>query len=233
MTFILVHGGAHGAWCWERMSPHLVGAVVALDLPGRGSRPASLEAITVDDWVDAVVEAISMIAADRVVLVGHSLAGMVLPRVAERVSEKLERMIFISCSVPSEGQAVIDILSPQIRPLAEQQRRNRVASVLPEETARSMFCNDMNPEQTRFVLDRLVPEAWTPILEPSRLAGLARGVPATYVKLLRDAVIPPALQDEMIAHLGTVEVAELDAGHDAMISAPEALAALINDLSGR
>lgn len=215
------------------MSPHLVGAVVALDLPGRGSRPASLEAITVDDWVDAVVEAISMIAADRVVLVGHSLAGMVLPRVAERVSEKLERMIFISCSVPSEGQAVIDILSPQIRPLAEQQRRNRVASVLPEETARSMFCNDMNPEQTRFVLDRLVPEAWTPILEPSRLAGLARGVPATYVKLLRDAVIPPALQDEMIAHLGTVEVAELDAGHDAMISAPEALAALINDLSGR
>ncbi|MGE4605761.1 MAG: alpha/beta fold hydrolase, partial [Myxococcota bacterium] len=63
MTFILVHGGAHGAWCWERMSPHLVGAVVALDLPGRGSRPASLEAITVDDWVDAVVEAISMIAA--------------------------------------------------------------------------------------------------------------------------------------------------------------------------
>ena len=233
MTFILVHGGAHGAGCWERMSPHLVGAVVALDLPGRGSRPASLEAITVDDWVDAVVEAISMIAADRGVLVGHSLAGMVLPRVAERVSEKLERMIFISCSVPSEGQAVIDILSPQIRPLAEQQRRNRVASVLPEETARSMFCNDMNPEQTRFVLDRLVPEAWTPILEPSRLAGLARGVPATYVKLLRDAVIPPALQDEMIAHLGTVEVAELDAGHDAMISAPEALAALINDLSGR
>jgi len=233
MTFVLVHGGAHGAWCWERMIPHLAGAVVALDLPGRGDNPADLEAITVDDWVDAVVEAISTAAAERVVLVGHSLAGMVLPRVAERVSEKLERMIFISCSVPSEGQAVIDILSPDIRPIAEQQRENRVASVLPEELARSMFCSDMNPEQTHFVLNRLVPEAWGPILEPSRLAGLARGVPATYVKLLRDTVIPPSLQDEMIANLGKVEVAELDAGHDAMISAPEPLASLINGVSGR
>jgi pimeloyl-ACP methyl ester carboxylesterase len=91
-----------------------------------------------------------------------------------------------------------------------------------------MFCSDMDEEQARFVLDRLVPEAWSPMLEPSRLAGLARGVPATYVKLLRDTVIVPALQDEIIARLGKIEVVELDAGHDAMVSQPEALAALLN-----
>jgi pimeloyl-ACP methyl ester carboxylesterase len=51
------------------------------------------------------------------------------------------------------------------------------------------------------------------------------------VKLLRDAVIPPALQDEMIAHLGRVDVVELDAGHDAMISQPEALASLLDELA--
>ncbi len=71
------------------------------------------------------------------------------------------------------------------------------------------------------------------MLEPSRLAGLERGVAATYVKLLRDVVVPPALQDEVIANLGTVEVVELDAGHDAMVSQPEALARLINDIAGR
>ena len=86
---------------------------------------------------------------------------------------------------------------------------------------------------TSYVLDHLVPEAWTPILEPSRLRGLERGVPASYVKLLQDAVIPPALQDEIIANLGTIDVAELDAGHDAMISRPKALAALLNELAGR
>ena len=231
MTLVLVHGGAHGAWCWERMIPHLEDDSLALDLPGRGSRPAPLDSIRVDDWVEAVVGAISGIHSERVVLVGHSLAGIVLPRVAERIPERLERLVFVSCTVPPEGLAVLDILSPEVRPLAEQNRRERVASVLPEEVARSMFCNDMNPEQTRFVLDRLVPEAWSPILEPSCLRGLERGVPATYVKLLRDAVIPPALQDEMVANLGGVEVAELDAGHDAMISQPEALAALLGEIS--
>ena len=100
-------------------------------------------------------------------------------------------------------------------------------------SARAMFCSDMNAEQSRFVLDRLVPEAWAPMLEPSRLAGLQRGVAATYVKLTRDVVVPPALQDEIIATLGKIDVVEFDAGHDAMISQPEALALLINDIAGR
>jgi len=233
MTFVLVHGGGHGAWCWERMIPHLSGDAVALDLPGRGSRPAPLEEIEVDDWVDAVVETIAELESDRIVLVGHSLAGMTLPPVADRVSERLERMIYVSCSVPAEGRTVMDMLSAEIAPLAEENRKNQVASVLPEEIARSMFCSDMNSEQACFVLDRLVPEAWSPMLEPSRLAGLERGVAATYVKLLRDVVVPPALQDEVIANLGTVEVVEFDAGHDTMVSQPEALARLINDIAGR
>ncbi len=232
MTFVLVHGGGHGAWCWEHMIPHISEDAVALDLPGRGSRPAPLEKIKVVDWVDAVVETIDELESDRIVLVGHSLAGMVLPPVADRISERLERMIYVSCSVPAEGRAVMDMLSAEIAPLAEENRKNQVASVLPEEVARSMFCSDMNSEQARFVLDRLVPEAWSPMLEPSRLAGLERGVAATYVKLLRDVVVPPALQDEVIANLGSVEVVELDAGHDAMVSQPKALALLINDIAG-
>jgi len=186
MVFVLVHGGAHGAWCWDRMIPHLATRAVALDLPGRGARPALLEEITVDDWVDAVVEEIAALRPQPVALVGHSLAGIVLPRVAERVPEWIAQMIFVSCSVPSEGHTVVDILAPDIRPIAEENMRNRRASVLPGEVARSMFCADMDEEQTRFVLDHLVPEAWAPMLAPSRLAGLSLGIPATYVKLLRD-----------------------------------------------
>lgn len=231
MTFVLVHGGAHGAWCWERMLPHLAGDALALDLPGRGTHPAPLEEVTIDDWVDAVVDAISGLAADRVVLVGHSLAGMVLPRVAGRIPERLERLVFVSCSVPPEGRGVLDLLPPEIRPLAEENLHNHSASVVPEELARAMFCSDMDEEQTRFVLDRLVPEAGSPLREPSRLGGLESGVPMTYVKLMQDTILSPSLQDEIIATLGSAEVVELEAGHDAMVSQPEALAGLLNDLA--
>lgn len=231
MVFVFVHGATHGAWCWERVIPLLSMRAVALDLPGRGSRPAPLDAVTLDDWVDAVVEEIAALAPEPVVLVGHSLAGIVLPRVAKRVPERLAQMIFVACTVPPEGRTVIDVLSPDIRPLAEENLRNRQASVLPDEVARAMFCNDMDEEQTRFVLDRLVPEAWAPMLTPSQLAGLSLGIPTTYVKLLRDTSVPPALQDEIASHMGRVRKVELDAGHDAMISQPKALAALLEGLT--
>ncbi len=231
MATVLVHGGAHGAWCWERLAPHLEGPALAIDLPGRGTRPLPLAEVTVDLWADAVAEEISKLPAARVTLVGHSLAGMVLPRVAERVPHSLLRLIFVSCSVPPEGQSVLDIVTPEVKALAEENQRRALPQRLPEPVARKMFCTDMDEEQTRFVLDRLVPEAWGPLLEPSQLAGLQRGIPASYVKLLADEVVPPALQDQMIANIanvGPVEVEEFDAGHDAMISRPAELAALIN-----
>ena len=56
MTFVFVHGGAHGAWCWDRVRPHLDRPSVAVDLPGRGSRPSPLESVTLQDFEDAVIE---------------------------------------------------------------------------------------------------------------------------------------------------------------------------------
>ncbi|HEX4015261.1 MAG TPA: alpha/beta fold hydrolase, partial [Frankiaceae bacterium] len=53
---VLVHGGMHGAWCWDPVRPYLVTPSIAVDLPGRGSRPADLAAVSLDDSVAAVLE---------------------------------------------------------------------------------------------------------------------------------------------------------------------------------
>jgi len=215
------------------MLPYLNGPALALDLPGRGTRPAPLSEVTADLWAEAVVEEIQELPDEPVNLVGHSLAGMVLPRVADRVPDRLRRLVFVSCTVPAEGQSALDTVTPEVKALAQENLRQEIPQLLPEEVARGMFCSDMNEEQARFVLDRLVPEAWGPMLEPSRLAGLRRGIPASYVKLLADQTVPAALQDQMVAHIGEVEVEELDAGHDAMVSRPAELAALINRICSR
>ena len=231
MTFLLVHGGAHTAACWSRVTPLLEAEAMAIDLPGRGARPASLLALRIDDWVDAIVEEIEALDDAPIVLVGHSLAGMSLPRVAARVPERLAHLVFISCTVPPEGQTPIDMLAPEIQQIARTQDAQSQPSVLPEAAARAMFCNDMNEEQTRFVLDGLVPEAPGPIHEPSRLAGLTNGVPITWVRNLRDAVVPPERQDvyiDTIREITRVEIVDLDAGHNSLVSRPEALAAILN-----
>jgi len=235
MAHLLVHGGAHTGACWSRLTPHLTARSIALDLPGRGTRPAPLLELRIDDWVDAIVEEVECLADEPVVLVGHSLAGMSLPRVASRVPEKLAHLVFISCTVPPEGQSSIDMLAPEIQAMARSQEAQSQPSVLPEAAARVMFCNDMNEEQTRFVLDGLVPEAPQPIHDPSRLAGLTNGVPITWVRNLRDAVVPIDRQDfyiESIRALAPVEVIDVDAGHNSFVSQPERLAGILNRIHG-
>lgn len=212
------------------MTPLLQRPAVAIDLPGRGTHPAPLEEVTVDLWADVVAEHVRSVEHGGVVLVGHSLAGVVLPRVAERVPDRLARMVFVASAVPAEGQSVIESLGGDLGARAQASGHFAVVPAPPEDFAREMFCNDMNEEQARFVLDRLVPEAMSPMRAANRLAGLERGVPCTYVKLLSDATLSPELQDQMISHLGGADVVELDAGHDAMVSRPEALAAVLNAL---
>ena len=66
---------------------------------------------------------------------------------------------------------------------------------------------------------------------PNRLAGLQLGVPTTYVKLLQDQSVPPEMQDKMIRNLGAPNVVVIDAGHNVMISQPEALARFLNEIA--
>ncbi len=72
MRFVLVHGGFHGAWCWDRLVPELARrghSTVTVDLPGHGARVD--EEATLLGYRDAVVEVLE--PGDT--LVGHSMGG--------------------------------------------------------------------------------------------------------------------------------------------------------------
>jgi pimeloyl-ACP methyl ester carboxylesterase len=226
----LVHGGGCAASCWDKLVPLLDEPTIAVDLPGRGNRPADLATVAIGDFVATVVDEIVTRDLRDVVLVGHSLAGVTLPGVAGAVPDRLRHLVFVSCSVPADGMRVLDTLDPTIRLLAEQAGAATAVGTLPPEIAAAMFCNDMDEELTQFTLERLVPETSRVIFEPVDLSGLRNGVPKTYVRLARDASVTPAQQDMMIANLGGADVVDLDCGHLAMISQPHALAAIINAL---
>ena len=185
--------------------------------------------MTAERFADSVVADIERAGVADVILVGHSMAGVTLPRVAARIPERLERLVFVSCSVPPDGTKMIDILDPELQAMASEMDVSRVlSSGFTEDVARQMFCNDMDEAQTRFVLDNLCPEASGILFEPNDLAGLAHPIPRTYVRLLRDQSLSQSVQDGCIAALGEVEVVALDTGHNVMISDPKALARVLN-----
>ena len=73
---VLIHGGGLDARCWDRLTPHLDGPSLAVDLPGRGAHPAPLESVGFADCATTVRYDIESAGFEDVILVGHSLAGL-------------------------------------------------------------------------------------------------------------------------------------------------------------
>ncbi|HMG25439.1 MAG TPA: alpha/beta hydrolase [Acidimicrobiia bacterium] len=250
MPIVLVHGGAHGAWCWEPLLPHLDGEVLAVDLPPKSVRggPGRLEShpelrtLTIDDFARSLLEDVDAAGIERFMLVGHSMGGLTISEVARRVPDRVEQLVYVSCMVPPEGRSAIEALPEGLqdmtRQAVEEMRRGGANPIggLDEETTRGMFCNDMDEEQARFVLDRTGTEAAVVLAEPVTRAGIPPELPKTFVKLLQDQSLPPEHQDILVENLrtspgGDVDVVTIDAGHDVMISRPKEFAGVLNRLA--
>jgi pimeloyl-ACP methyl ester carboxylesterase len=221
-SFVLVHGGAHASWCWDRLVPHLrsdarVESVVAVDLSGHGARRdvKPLEAITLADYVDDVVREIEGRDLRGVVLVGHSLAGITIPQAAARVADRIRRLIHLSTSSPAAGQSVAELMKHPMSPLSRGV------------DLRSMFCNDLDDETTTWLLSKLGPEPPGPMTEPVPPVDLDGRIESTYILLERDEALPPALQIEQAHNARVGEVVPFDAGHSAFASRPRELADLL------
>lgn len=242
---VLVHGGAHGAWCWAPLLDHLDRTVLAVDLPPKSIRgvpapdppPPELATTTLDDFVTSAIADVDAAGIDRFVLVGHSMGGLTIAEMARRIPDRIDRLVFVSCLVPPEGALVADGLPT---PADEEAREARDTVVdlddeqfgISEAMVRRLFCNDMTEAQAQLVLSHTGTEAAAVFGETVSRVGIPPTLPKTYVRLLRDQALSPSDQDAAIAALrespgGTVDVVELDTGHDVMISAPEALAAVI------
>jgi pimeloyl-ACP methyl ester carboxylesterase len=235
MAYVLVHGGGFSGSCWDEIRPWLNAPSIAVDLPGRGSSPADLESVTAVDFAASVVHTIREEDLNQVTLVGHSLAGLTLPRVAALVPERLSRLVFVSCAVPPNGVTILEVLgglSPAAQEVMARIGEDAIGGggSLHPALATAMFCNDMDADQVASTLRRMGPESLTVLSDPSDLYGLRQPIPRTYVRLLRDASIELEIQNQMIEHLAPTEVVDLDAGHMAMISRPKDLADIINAL---
>ena len=100
-TYALIHGGGYGSDCWDRVTPHLDGDVILVDLPGRGRRPADLSTVTLADNVAATIEDIG--DAEGVVLVAHSVAGITAAHVLNEAPGLVKDVVLVSCTIPASG----------------------------------------------------------------------------------------------------------------------------------
>jgi pimeloyl-ACP methyl ester carboxylesterase len=195
--------------------------VVAVDLPGRGSRPADLFNVTLDDCVQAVIDSADEAGFERFTLVGHSVGGVTIIETAWRHPRRVTQLIYVGALVPAPGGSVSIIQTGAGLPPRE-------LVTIEEAVAKAIFGNDLNDEQWTQTCQGFVPDAAS--IMNAQLTGYPDNVPITYVSMTEDVPVPPALAEQMIANLAAdVERRVLSAGHMVMISKPQELATIIND----
>ena len=229
---VLVHGGFHGAWCWERLLPHLVGPVLAVDLPGRGKHPAEMSEVTVEACVRSVLSDMDAAGFGRVVLVGHSLGGATVPVLAAREPDRVAHLVLLSCILAPEGGSILDAFPAETRELARRRLGDSedAETEMSEEHHRELIGDELDGDLLRSALDRVGPDSRHLFTDRASRAGLPDDLPRTYIRLKRDLAVPWELQERMIALLPGLQRVEIDAGHNVMLSQPQALAAVLNEI---
>lgn len=224
-TFVLVHGGGHGGWCRQRLARELRARghdVWTPTLTGFGERahlggPETPFATFVTD----ITTVLSYEDLRDVVLVGHSMGGGVVPRVAEAAPERVAQVVFLAAVVAADGETLLDAV-PQTPEIA------RAVTIEPDGTARTdhrLMAEILMPEGTdedrAWVVERHRAYPPAALVEPGRLSAfLALGLPTGYVVATDDKAIPAPLARAFAARLGNARVAEVRAGHDLMITRP-------------
>lgn len=218
---LLIHGSCHGAWCWRDTLPFLPNAT-AIDLPGHGHDRTPISQITLDLYVEAILDAIT----DPVVLVGHSMAGYPITAAALRAPEKISRLVYVCAYVPQAGQSLADMRRAGPRqPLLEaiETSADRLSfSFRPEMVAEKLY-HDCTPEVVDYALDNLGPQAIKPQSTPMPYGAVT--VPKRYVLCSDDRAIPPEYQATMSQ--GWADLRHLKSSHSPFFSVPQALAKAI------
>ncbi len=236
--YVLVHGAAHGAWCWDEVRKRLVAKghrVVTLDLPGHGRRAAEARRASVATYARAVADAMALEGVSRGIVVGHSMAGVVIAKVAELVPGRIAHLVFLAAVVLPHAGSLIDVhISPPSRPSLRGLAAGSAGAVMlfPASVARERWMGDLpaGHADVARALAALTPQPLRPFVEPVDLRVFyATRLPRTYIRCLRDVAVPPAKAAEYAARLGVTPI-DLDSAHDPMLSAPETLARILDGI---
>jgi pimeloyl-ACP methyl ester carboxylesterase len=235
-TFILIHGGYHGGWCWEYLTPLLEAAghrTLAPNLPGMAGEPTPFEQVTLKLTADAVAD---LVRAQKgpVILAGHSLGGVTISEVAERIPEKIAGLIYLTAILLPNGVSVADRI-PQLTAPMEVIPSPDGFSVNPNpKEAKSSFYNTTDAARAEQAIARLTPQPMTLINERLKLSDSRFGrVRRAFIECIRDKALPLASQRLMQKELPCDPVVTLDTDHSPFLCAPDQLAQAFIQISDR
>ncbi len=221
-TFVLVPGAWHGAWAWRTVEALLRARghqVFSLTLTGLAERAHLLTAaVTLETHVIDVARVIEVEDLRDVVLVGHSYAGLVVTPAAARVAKRVRELVYLDAFVPKPGQSMLDLMKAKY----SESWRERAKGGLTVPPMLSAVAMGVPASEAAAIDAKLTPHPLATLEDKAQFDERAL-VPLAkrYIRCGAYAGFKPWA--ERAASWGW-PVVTLETGHDAMLTAPQALA---------
>jgi pimeloyl-ACP methyl ester carboxylesterase len=224
--FVFLHGAGLGAWIWDDLTQKLEYPFLAIDLPGRGKHTnVATKGLSLDNYVESALSDIAQFSPDKLIVVAHSISGIIGLEIADVLQKRVCGFIAISASIPAANSSFISSL-PFFTGVFLRLMLTLAGTRPPVSAIRSGLCNDLNEKQSLEVINRFVPESKE--LYTDKLTAKNVPVNSMYVHLKKDKTLSEVMQKCMIANLHTKQIVEIDSGHLPMLGKPNELAQALN-----
>ena len=226
-TFVLVHGAWQAPYAWQYVKSQLEQdgqKVVVVELPGHGADNTSPATLTMDTYRDKVIAAINGVQGN-VVLVGHSMGGVVVTATAEKIPNRIDKLVYIGAFLPANGQSLLalastdspSLLGPALVPSADQ-----LTLGIKSESLVPIFIQDGSDAVKKMVIDNYRPEPAIPFTNAVTLTAANFGkVQKHYIYTTQDHAVGPNLQKRMVAAAGIRNTYTLSSSHCPFLSMPD------------
>ncbi len=240
-TFVLIHGAWLNAGIWDRIAPCLRNAgheVLTPELPGNGRDATPPSEINLQTYVETIGALV--LKREDVILVGHSMAGIIVSNLAEMMPKKITHLFYLAAFMLPDGASVVSFQEAQRALRSGQQGPPQGAggflqfapdksySTLNPELVPIKLCNTCTEADAQLLVRHLAQQPTGPRRDPVHISEAGWGsVPRTYIKTLQDEAVSTELQEAMLAQIPGTPVVELDSDHSPFYSKPQELVAIL------
>ena len=219
-TIVIVHGAWGGAWAFKKVEAMLRQKgfdVYRPQLTGQGDRVhLARPDIGLNTHIEDVVNTILYEDLRDIILVGHSYGGMVISGVADRVPDRIKRLVYLDAMVPNDGESVQNIFGRGNDFIARMTKGDYIVP--------SWVKPDQPPPHD-------VPQSLKTFTDPIVLKNeAARKIPATYILTVekdKEAKNDDFFSQSQRAKERGWTMLQLTSDHNPQWSAPEALVEML------
>jgi len=222
-------------WLWEKLVPHLQYASISISPRLRENTLEHRLGSKFSALLSYHQERIEASGFDRVVLVGHSGAGL-LAAALGKTTDRVKHVVFIAANIPKNGTTAIevfpeDVQRKNIEAVTKQAERDSFPVRTLEDLFAGRFCNQCTAEELDFVLaQEYIPEPVCVLTEKMNWDDYPK-IGKTYILCTQDRTLTEKQQEYLASNLSISDIRRIDGDHMVMISRAQTLAGELNEIA--